>query len=110
MSEAGKKWGGAAAHVGADSLRSNVLCSAMQPTGQYPVMGDTSGVFGEGDEAPNNVNASGQADILVSVTPDTADPSSVWLWAASDNLRVAASTAVESAEAMAAARPRGQIQ
>jgi len=47
---------------------------------------------------------------LVSVIPDSADPSSVWLWAASDNLRVAAATAVESAEAMAAARPRGQIQ
>ncbi len=74
------------------------------------LMGEHVALIGEADEAPNNVNASGQADILVSVIPDSADPSSVWLWAASDNLRVAASTAVESAEAMAAARPRGQIQ
>jgi aspartate-semialdehyde dehydrogenase len=60
-------------------------------------------------EGPNNVNAAGQSDILVSVVPDSSDRS-MWLWAASDNLRVAASTAVECAESMAAARPRGQIQ
>jgi aspartate-semialdehyde dehydrogenase len=62
------------------------------------------------EEAPNNVNAAGQGDILVSLTPDAADPNSLWLWATSDNLRVAASTGVELAESMAAARPRGKIQ
>jgi aspartate-semialdehyde dehydrogenase len=62
------------------------------------------------EEAPNNVNAAGQNDILVSVVPDSSDPGSIWLWASSDNLRVAASTAVECAEEMAATRPRGQIQ
>jgi aspartate-semialdehyde dehydrogenase len=56
------------------------------------------------------VNAAGQNDVLVSVVPDASDPASVWLWAASDNLRVAASAAVECAEEMAATRPRGQIQ
>jgi len=62
------------------------------------------------EEAPSNVNAAGQGDILVTLTPDAADPNSVWLWATSDNLRVAASIAVELAESMAAARPRGKIQ
>jgi aspartate-semialdehyde dehydrogenase len=62
------------------------------------------------EDAPSNVNAAGQGDILVSLTPDAADPNSVWLWATSDNLRVAASTGVELAESMAAARPRGKIQ
>jgi aspartate-semialdehyde dehydrogenase len=62
------------------------------------------------EEAPSNVNAAGQGDILVSLTPDAADPNSLWLWATSDNLRVAASTGVELAESMAAARPRGKIQ
>lgn len=62
------------------------------------------------EDAPSNVNAAGQGDILVSVTPDDADPNAVWLWATSDNLRVAASIAVELAESMAAARPRGKIQ
>lgn len=62
------------------------------------------------EEAPNNVNAAGQGEILVSILPDAANTNSVWLWAACDNLRVAASNAVECAQAMATARPRGQIQ
>jgi len=61
-------------------------------------------------EAPNNVNAAGQADILVSVAPDASNSYAAWLWIAFDNLRVAATTAVECAEAMAASRPRGQVQ
>jgi len=61
-------------------------------------------------EAPNNVNAAGQGDILVSVTPDASNPHCVWLWIAFDNLRLSATTAVECAEAMAASRPRGQVQ
>ncbi|HEX7895423.1 MAG TPA: Asd/ArgC dimerization domain-containing protein [Terriglobales bacterium] len=61
-------------------------------------------------EPPNNVNAAGQGDILVSVIPDGSDPNAVWLWAAFDNLRVAAITAVECAEVMSASRPRGQVQ
>src|SRR5712691_4144876 len=72
--------------------------------------GEHVSLIGSSEEAPNNVNAAGQGDILVSVTPDSTDPNSAWIWAASDNLRVAASTAVESAEGMAAARPRGKIQ
>src|SRR5580698_2930316 len=62
------------------------------------------------DEAPSNVNVAGQSDIQVMVLPDSDQSRSFWLWVASDNLRVAASTAVECAESMAAARPRGKIQ
>jgi aspartate-semialdehyde dehydrogenase len=62
------------------------------------------------EDSPSNVNAAGQADILISSGPDANDANSFWLWAASDNLRIAASTAVESAETMAATRPRGKIQ
>ncbi|MGA8151037.1 MAG: Asd/ArgC dimerization domain-containing protein [Terriglobales bacterium] len=62
------------------------------------------------DDAPTNVNAAGQNDIQVSIIPDASHPASFWLWAASDNLRIAASTAVECAETMTAARPRGKIQ
>ena len=61
-------------------------------------------------DAPNNVNAAGQGDILVSVSPDQSNPNAAWLWITFDNLRVAATTAVECAEAMAASRPRGQVQ
>lgn len=72
--------------------------------------GEHISLAGTTDEAPNNVNAAGQGDILVSLTPDAADVNSLWVWATSDNLRVAASTAVEAAESVAATRPRGKIQ
>jgi aspartate-semialdehyde dehydrogenase len=62
------------------------------------------------ENAPSNVNAAGQADIQVSITADANHPNGLWLWAASDNLRIGAATAVECAETMAAARPRGKIQ
>src|SRR5207244_439200 len=56
--------------------------------------GEHVSLIGTSEEAPNNVNAAGQSDILVSLTPDQANPNGVWLWATSDNLRVAAATAV----------------
>jgi aspartate-semialdehyde dehydrogenase len=62
------------------------------------------------DDAPSNVNAAGQGEILLSLGRDANRQNGYWLWAAADNLRIAASTAVESAETMAATRPRGQIQ
>ncbi len=72
--------------------------------------GEHVSLIGRSEEAPNNVNAAGQGDILISLAPDAANPKSVWLWATSDNLRVAAATAVEAAEGIAVSRPRGQIQ
>ena len=62
------------------------------------------------EDAPNNVNAAGQANILVSIVPGASNANSFWLWVASDNLRIAATGAVECAESMAATRPKGKIQ
>src|SRR5437773_10475701 len=62
------------------------------------------------EEAPTNVNAAGRGDVQLSIVPDANSANSFWLWAASDNLRIAASTAVECAETMAASRPKGKIQ
>jgi aspartate-semialdehyde dehydrogenase len=62
------------------------------------------------DESPSNVNAAGQGSALVAVVPDPASPQALWLWAAADNLRVAAISAVECAESMSASRPSGHIQ
>src|SRR5438128_5358298 len=59
------------------------------------------------EDSPSNVNAAGQSDILVSMVPDANAANGVWLWAAADNLRIAAATAVECAEAMSASRPTG---
>ncbi len=62
------------------------------------------------EDAPTSVNAAGQGDILVEISNDANQKNGVWLWATSDNLRIAALTAVECAESMTASRPRGQIQ
>jgi hypothetical protein len=62
------------------------------------------------EDSPSNVNAAGQGDIQLAIVPDESRSNSVWLWAAADNLRIAAATAVECAETMAATRPRGKIQ
>jgi len=67
-------------------------------------------ITGFAEESPSNVNAAGQGDVLVSIHPDSNLANGLWLWASSDNLRIAASTAVECAENMAASRPKGKIQ
>jgi len=64
----------------------------------------------EDDSQPSNVNTAGQANILVALKSDAARRNGVWLWAAADNLRIAAMTAVECAESMIATRPLGKIQ
>jgi len=62
------------------------------------------------EDAPSNVSSAGQADILLSLKGDPAQPNGIWLWAAADNLRISAVTAVECAESMTATRPTGKIQ
>jgi aspartate-semialdehyde dehydrogenase len=64
----------------------------------------------QAEDSPSNVNAAGQADVLVSLARDDNHPNGVWIWAAADNLRIAAATAVECAETMTPTRPRGKIQ
>ncbi len=74
------------------------------------LVGEHVVVSGSPDETPTSVSAAGQGDILVSITGDASHKNGVWFWATTDNLRVAALTAVECAETMTASRPRGQIQ
>ncbi|HKM47965.1 MAG TPA: Asd/ArgC dimerization domain-containing protein [Terriglobales bacterium] len=62
------------------------------------------------EDSPTSVSAAGQGDILVEIALDANQKNGVWLWATSDNLRIAALTAVECAESLTASRPRGQIQ
>ena len=66
-------------------------------------------VSGSPEDAPP-VSAAGQGDILVSITIDTNHKNGVWLWATTDNLRVAALTAVECAETTDRLPAGGQIQ
>jgi aspartate-semialdehyde dehydrogenase len=72
--------------------------------------GDHVLIPGSDDDGPSNVSAAGQPDILLSIKEDAAQPNSLWLWAAIDNLRISAIGAVECAESMTAARPIGKIQ
>jgi aspartate-semialdehyde dehydrogenase len=67
-------------------------------------------VSGSPEDTPTSVSAAGQGDILVSPTLDANHKNGIWLWVTTDNLRVAALTAVECAEIMTTSRPRGQIQ
>ena len=74
------------------------------------VSGEHVDVLQGAEESPSNVNAAGQEQIQVFVRRDAQNPRGFWLFAATDNLRVAALSAVECAESMIASRPRGTVQ
>jgi aspartate-semialdehyde dehydrogenase len=74
------------------------------------ISGEHVEVLQTAEESPSNVNAAGQEQIQVFVRSDAQQPNGFWLWAASDNLRIAAINALECAESMSAARPRGTVQ
>lgn len=74
------------------------------------ISGEHVDVLQGAEESPSNVNAAGQEQIQVFVRQDAGHPNGFWIWAASDNLRVAALSAVECAESMIASRPRGTVQ
>jgi len=72
--------------------------------------GDHVTIPGADEDSPSNVSAAGQAEIQLSLKSDPVQPNGVWLWAAADNLRISALTAVDCAESMGATRPTGKIQ
>jgi aspartate-semialdehyde dehydrogenase len=72
--------------------------------------GDHVAIPGVQEDSPSNVSSAGQGDIQISLKLDPAQPNGVWLWAAADNLRISALSAVECAESMTATRPTGKIQ
>jgi len=62
------------------------------------------------EDSPSNVNVAGKDEILVALRHDSSQENGFWLWAAVDNLRLAAITAVDCANALAAVRPHGKVQ
>ena len=62
------------------------------------------------EDSPSNVNVAGKDEVLVTVRRDVLHENGFWLWAAVDNLRLAAITAVECATVLAAVRPHGKVQ
>ncbi|HEY4047037.1 MAG TPA: Asd/ArgC dimerization domain-containing protein [Acidobacteriaceae bacterium] len=64
-------------------------------------------------DAPSNLTSAGQEDILVRARSgeEGSGPSRrFWLWASTDNLKVAAFNAVECAHELRKLRPRGKVQ
>ncbi len=62
------------------------------------------------EDSPSNVSAAGQEQIQVLLRRDPEHKNALWIWAAADNLRIMAVNAIECAEQMLAARPKGKIQ
>src|SRR3989449_5543687 len=54
------------------------------------------------EDAPSNVNAARQSDVLGCIVSDANLANGFWLWVAADNLRIAAATAVGCAATIAA--------
>ena len=72
--------------------------------------GDHVEVARSPEDFPSNVNIAGKDHILVSLRRDVSNDKGFWLWAAADNLRLAALTAADCASALAAVRPHGKVQ
>ncbi len=69
----------------------------------------------EDTDSPSNLAATGQNDVLVRLRPEKGgrnpnEASRIWLWAASDNLRLHAQNAVECALDLRRLRPQGKVQ
>jgi aspartate-semialdehyde dehydrogenase len=69
----------------------------------------------EDTDSPSNLAATGQNGLVVRMRPvqDTRNPtqtSRLWLWAASDNLRLFAQNAVDCALELRKLRPQGKVQ
>lgn len=77
--------------------------------------GDHLELILEDTDSPSNLAATGQNDILVRMRPvqegrNPSQTSRLWLWAASDNLRLHAQNAVECALELRKLRPQGKVQ
>jgi aspartate-semialdehyde dehydrogenase len=72
--------------------------------------GDHIAVAPQGAESPNNVNVAGEEQILVSLRSDAQQKNAFWIWAAADNLKLAALNAVDCAASLALTRSHGSVQ
>ena len=77
--------------------------------------GDHVDLILEDTDSPSNLAATGQNDVLVRLRPEplarnSTAASRLWLWAASDNLRLHAQNAVACALDLRRIRPQGTVQ
>jgi aspartate-semialdehyde dehydrogenase len=69
----------------------------------------------EDTDSPSNLSATGQDDVLVRLRPEPnasnpSETSRLWIWAASDNLRMSAQNAIACALDLRRLRPQGTVQ
>jgi len=78
--------------------------------------GDHVDLVLEETDSPSNLAATGQNDVLVRLRPElhgsrqAGETTRLWLWAASDNLRLSAQNAVACALDLRRLRPQGKVQ
>jgi aspartate-semialdehyde dehydrogenase len=72
--------------------------------------GDHVTIVAADEDGPSNVGAAGQLSVLVTLKKDARNAKGLWIWAAADNLKIAAVSAVESASTLSALRPIGKVQ
>lgn len=77
--------------------------------------GDHLDLVLEDTDSPSNLAATGQSDVLIRLRPEPgarnpSESSRLWIWAASDNLRLYALNAVECALDLRRLRPQGTVQ
>jgi aspartate-semialdehyde dehydrogenase len=76
----------------------------------HALSGDHVNVARLPEDSPSNVSAAGQDEVLVEVRRDSRHERGFWVWAAADNLRISALTAVDCAAALARMRSKGSVQ
>jgi aspartate-semialdehyde dehydrogenase len=72
--------------------------------------GEHIAIVPSSEDGPSNVSAAGQPQVLVSLRQDSRNAKGLWIWAAADNLKIAAVSAVECASTLSALRPVGKVQ
>jgi len=79
---------------------------------ELAALGEHVDVVSPESDAPSNLSAAGQPDVLVRVTAAAGDgpASRFWLWLAADNLKLAALNAIACANELRRLRPQGKVQ
>ena len=71
--------------------------------------GDQVDLVSADSEPPSNLSSAGQQDILLRVRATTSN-TRYWIWAAADNLKLAALNGIACANELRRLRPRGKVQ
>jgi len=92
----------------------SVLVELGEPLGEDEMKaaldGERVDVLLDANDPPNNLSVAGQANIQVRVRREGEDGRRWWLWAAADNLRLAAANAIACAGELGRLKPKGQVQ